>query len=114
MDDPRGPRLAGLVMSLLGCSTYCATSPFGLVLSVEKLLEPGRPRRYRARDWLGAGLGFVGWLTLPLWLFGAWTLRPAGPVVVLLYLAFLVGWLAWRATFVWGGLYRAWAEVDDE
>lgn len=48
MAEPRKARLAGLVMALLGPLTYGTTSPFGLLLSAEKLREPGRPRGLKA------------------------------------------------------------------
>lgn len=104
-DDPgrhqTGVKLAGLVMAVLGAFTYATTSPFGLMLSAEKLWWRHRPFGLRLADYTGVVLGGAGTLLLPVVLVGMWTYSLIGPQPVLLYLAFLAGWTWHRVRVVW-------------
>jgi hypothetical protein len=95
-----GLRLAGLVFAVLGLFTYGTCSPFGLLLSAEKLREPDRPRGLLVCDWAGVVLSVPGCLFLPLFLGFAWGYFLIGPAPVLAYLAFLLGWTWYRVRVV--------------
>ena len=95
-------QLAGLVLALLGLPTWGATSPFGLVLCVEWLLDPQRPAHLRRWDAAGAVLAVPGVLFF-VWLsaehFGG---RERG-LVAAYWLGF-AWWLTVRARTRWPGI----------
>jgi len=99
--NQKGGRLAGVVMAILGFLTYATTSPFGLVLSAEKLFESDRPSGLRSLDWGGVIFGGAGTLILPAFLYGMWTYSLIGPWPVCWYLMFLSGWVLYRKRVVW-------------
>jgi hypothetical protein len=102
MANSGGARLAGLVMGVLGTLTYGTTSPFGLMLSAEKMWETDRNRTLRVCDWIGIVLSVPGCLFLPFFLVSMWGYSLIGPGPVLMYLAFLMGWSWHRVRVVWG------------
>jgi hypothetical protein len=102
MGNSGGARLAGFVMGVLGAMTYGTTSPFGLMLSAEKMWEKGRGPGLRMCDWIGIVLSVPGCFYLPFFLIAMWDYSLIGPQPVLLYLAFLMGWSWHRVRIVWG------------
>jgi hypothetical protein len=96
-----GAKLAGFVLAVLGVITYGTTSPFGLMLSAEKMGWRNRSPGLRTADWVGVVLGGLGTLFLPVFLVGMWNYSLVGPQPVLLYLAFLAGWTWHRVRVVW-------------
>lgn len=95
----RNPRLAGLVLALLGAITYGATSAFGLVLCVEWLRDPSRPAHLRRWDWVGLvlaipGVAFFVWLSISLFDYA-----PGGTsfaAMIAGYWAFFLAWAFFR------------------
>lgn len=94
-------RLAGVVMAMLGFFTYATTSPFGFVLSLEKLFESNRSPGLKSLDRGGVIFGGAGTPILPAVLYGMWTYSLIGPWPVVYYLTFLAAWVLYRKRFVW-------------
>lgn len=100
-------QLAGLVLSLLGVLTYGATSPFGLVLCVEWLIDPRRPAPLRRWDAVGAllaapGVLFFAWLSVAMFDYA-----PGGKsmgVLIAAYWVTFAWWLTVRARTRWPGI----------
>ncbi len=106
----RNPRLAGLVLALLGLATYGATSPFGLVLSAEWLADPTRPRPLRRWDWLGGGLALPGTAYFLLLSVKMRDYAPGGTSVAPMLVSYWGGfavWLWFRSRTRWRGLRLA-------
>lgn len=97
----KGGRLAGAVLAGLGFITYATTSPFGLILSVEKLYEEDRDPSLTSLDVGGVIFGGLGTFVLPYVLVGMWTYSLIGPWPVVYYLTFLAGWVLYRKRVVW-------------
>lgn len=98
-------QLAGLVLALLGLPTWGATSPFGLVLCVEWLLDPRRPAHLRRWDAVGAVLAVPGVLFF-VWLSAVMLDHPAGGLVAAYWLGF-AWWLTLRARTRWPGIRKS-------
>lgn len=110
------PRLAGLVMAVVGLFTFGLFSPFGLVLSAEKFWEPGRSRTLRVCDIVGVVLAWIGNIYLPYFLYAAW--MSSGPEVtsdwVVIHLTVFTVWMAHRVFVVWrSGVTGPWAIDPD-
>lgn len=114
-EAPRKARLAGLVLALTGLFTFGVTSPFGLILSAEKLWETDRPRLLRICDIVGVVLAWVGNIFLPYFLYLGWNDKfYVGPERVTAYLGFLVLWMVHRVFVVWrSGVTGPWSNPPD-
>ena len=101
MPQGRKARLAGFVLSLMGLGTCGVTSPFGLLLSLEKYGETERKGWLAAVDITGIILGAPGTLLVPFFLYAMWNYPPVGPVPVLIYLMILIPWTWHRLRVAW-------------
>ena len=97
----RGALLAGFVLAVIGIFTYATTSPFGLLLSLEKFWWHRRSMSNRILDGIGVTLGAAGTLFLPFFLVGMWNYSLIGPVPVGLYLIGLMVFIWHRVRIVW-------------
>ncbi len=88
------PQLAGLVLAALGILTYGATSPYGLILSVEWLRDTNRDWMLRKFDWLGVILGVPGTLYFMNFSYTMGNYAPGGQSFGTLI------WLNWAGVFL--------------
>lgn len=100
----KDPKLADLVLAILGALTMGATSPFALVLSLEWLFDPSRIGWPRRLDWIALvlsipGTAFFVWLSI-----GLFDYAPGGASFALMlssyWLAFAI-WLLVRVRTRW-------------
>lgn len=109
-------RHAGPVMAILGLAAFGLFSPYGLILSAEKMWEPGRSRCNRVLDIIGFVLSWIGNIPLPFVLYSVW--KKPGPEFpresVVVYLAVFADWMAHRLLVVWrSGVTGPWAIDPD-
>lgn len=92
------PRLAGLVLAVIGVFSFGSTSPFAAVLCLEWLRDPARRPDLKKWDLLGLILSVPGSVVVAAWFTpDAWanTLY-FGPGPVIAYWVGFAGWVAYR------------------
>ena len=97
-------KLAGLVLGLMGCFSYGATSPFGLVLNAEWIRDPDRRTELRSWDIFGLVLCIPGTAYFLFFTIALFDYSPGGggfgPMLSIYWIAFVI-WLGVRLKTRW-------------